>query len=99
ALFAQQDRAFSSGCIRVKDPFDLAELVLDDPDRWGPEQIRQAVATGATRTVHLEKPLTVLVLYWTAEVAPDGTARFFKDIYGRDKRIIAGLDRPFERRQ
>ena len=33
SLFEQDQRAFSSGCIRVQRPFELAELVLNDP-RW-----------------------------------------------------------------
>jgi L,D-transpeptidase YcbB len=31
ALFEQADRAFSSGCIRIEDPLELAVLLLDDP--------------------------------------------------------------------
>ena len=30
-LFARDERAFSSGCIRVERPFELAELLLDGP--------------------------------------------------------------------
>ena len=30
-LYDEDERAFSSGCIRVQKPFELAELVLNDP--------------------------------------------------------------------
>ena len=33
SLYEQDARAFSSGCIRVQKPFELAELVLNDP-QW-----------------------------------------------------------------
>ncbi|UCF90068.1 MAG: L,D-transpeptidase family protein, partial [Desulfobacterales bacterium] len=31
SLFEREDRTFSSGCIRVEKPFELAELLLDNP--------------------------------------------------------------------
>ena len=34
SLFDQDERTFSSGCIRVQKAFELAELVLNDPARW-----------------------------------------------------------------
>ena len=36
-----------------------------------------------------------MLLYWTADVAEDGTMLFKKDVYGRDAKIIAGLAEPF----
>lgn len=33
ALSDPSARAFSSGCIRVEHPFELAEKVLDDPQK------------------------------------------------------------------
>ena len=32
-LFTRAERTFSSGCIRVEHPFELAELILNDPER------------------------------------------------------------------
>ena len=94
-LFVHRERAFSSGCIRVENPLELAELVLNDAGRWGPTAIDAALATKKTQTVHLPEPLPVLLLYWTTAVAADGTVSFLKDVYGRDARIVAGLAAPF----
>jgi murein L,D-transpeptidase YcbB/YkuD len=90
-LFEKPERTFSSGCIRVDDPLQLAELVLDDP-QWTRATLEEAIATGKTRTVRLARPMPVLILYWTALAEADGTARFFRDIYGRDARLLAALD-------
>jgi murein L,D-transpeptidase YcbB/YkuD len=93
-LFARSERTFSSGCIRVQNPFDLAELLLDDQG-WDRGRIDQVVASKKTTRVNLENPIPVLLLYWTAEVDEEGTVFFRRDVYNRDAPIIKGLDEPF----
>jgi len=94
-LFDKPERAFSSGCIRVEQPLELAVLLLDEPERWSPAAIRAAIATGETRTVPVKRRIPVLVLYFTAEAPEDGTLQFRPDLYGRDPRVIAALRAPF----
>jgi murein L,D-transpeptidase YcbB/YkuD len=91
-LFERDSRAFSSGCIRVEDPFELAEQLLGVRGR---ERVESIVASGRTQTVFLDKPMTVLLLYWTAEVDADGRISFFPDVYGRDPGVVAALAEPF----
>ncbi|MFZ5557759.1 MAG: L,D-transpeptidase family protein [Pseudomonadota bacterium] len=93
ALFDRAERAFSSGCIRVEAPVDLAVLLLDDPERWGPDAVRAAIAGGQTRTVPVRRKLPVLLLYWTAEVR-DGIVYFRPDLYGRDRAVLKALQGP-----
>jgi murein L,D-transpeptidase YcbB/YkuD len=94
--FARAERAFSSGCIRVEKPFELAELLLDDPEKWNSEAIDELLASEKTKTVYLPEPMTVMLLYWTAFVEEEGRVVFIKDLYGRDDRIAEGLDGEFE---
>ena len=94
SLYEQDQRTFSSGCIRVQQALELAELVLDDP-KWTQASIRQVLASKATRTVNLERPLPVLILYWTAQPRPDGQVTFRHDVYGRDAATLAALDGEF----
>jgi murein L,D-transpeptidase YcbB/YkuD len=91
-LFGRDSRAFSSGCIRVEDPFGLAEVLLG---RAGRERLDAIVASGRTETVFLPKPLPVMLLYWTAEVDAAGRVAFFPDVYERDPAVIAALAEPF----
>lgn len=93
-LFAPSERAFSHGCIRIQNPFDLAELLLNDQG-WDRARIDQIVESKKTTRVHLDNPITVMLLYWTAEVDEDGTVFFRRDVYNRDPAVIAGLDEPF----
>ncbi len=92
-LFEKAERAFSSGCIRVDKPFDLAELLLSHDPSWTRERIDQVLASGKTTRVNLSKPLPVLLQYWTVETARNpGEIVFRKDIYERDAPILKGLD-------
>jgi len=99
SLFARTDRAFSSGCIRVENPYEFAELLLDDARNWNRQAIMQAIDSQQTRKVTLPRPVTVLLLYWT--VAPDGNGDviFKQDIYDRDTAVLAGLNSEFSFRQ
>jgi murein L,D-transpeptidase YcbB/YkuD len=40
-LFARGRRDFSSGCVRVKDPLDLAAWIVAETESWTPERIAQ----------------------------------------------------------
>ena len=95
SLYDRDERAFSSGCIRVARPFELTELVLNDPVQWNAASIQSVIADGKTRTVNLAKPIPVLILYWTAQPTPDGQILFRNDVYGRDAPTLAALDSDF----
>ena len=92
-LFASEERTFSSGCIRLEKPFELSELLLDDPSRWSPENIMKAAESGKTRILTLPRPVTILLLYVTVEVDKDGIVYFKKDPYNRDSAVLDGLGR------
>ena len=94
SLYEQDQRTFSSGCIRVQQPFELTELVLNDP-QWNRQKIDAVIATKETRTVNLKTPIPVLLLYWTAQPRPDGQVNFRNDVYGRDPPTLAALDSDF----
>ena len=92
-LFKKSPRAFSSGCIRVENPLELAGLVLQDSVKWNSGRIKAAVDTKKTRTVSLPKRIPVLILYLTA-VAEGEDIQFLDDVYGRDKDVLHALNRP-----
>jgi murein L,D-transpeptidase YcbB/YkuD len=91
-LFEQTSRAFSSGCIRLENPLDLATLLLGS--KWSRERIDEVLAAERTETVFLDKPITVMLLYWTTEVDAQGRVAFWPDVYTRDPRVIEELDAP-----
>ena len=95
SLFGRAERAFSHGCVRVQNPFDLAEVLLGSAG-WDRGKIQSTLDGLETKTVYLPEPLPVLLLYWTAEAGSDGDAHFYTDVYERDARVAKALDEPFK---
>ncbi len=93
-LFSKARRTFSHGCIRVKDPLTLAEVLLGGQG-WSRERIDRVVASGDRTRVNLDRPLQTLLLYWTADPDVNGGVRFYEDIYERDASVLAALNQPF----
>lgn len=91
-LFNRTERAFSSGCIRVEKPIELAELLLADKEKWSQASIRKVVETNITQTVRLTRKPSVFLLYWTAWVDKEGNHHFSKDIYDRDQSVYNALN-------
>ena len=93
-LFERDSRAFSHGCIRVEDVYGLALQLLGS--RWDRERTDKLIATGKSETVILDKPVPVMLLYWTTEIDAAGRVSFFPDVYSRDAAVIAALAQPFK---
>ena len=93
--FDDKVRTFSSGCIRIENPFEFARLVLND-DKWDDAAIQDIVNSKQTKTVYLKDPLPVLVLYWTVNPITEKDApEFLADVYDRDDRVLRALEEPF----
>jgi len=94
-LFERQDRAFSSGCIRVEKFIEFAELLLGDPARWNRQSILELLDTNETVRVNLPEPKPVLLLYETVSFDENGNYIFKRDIYDRDRPVLEGLNSEF----
>lgn len=92
-LFSSAKRSFSSGCIRLSQPLKLAETLLSFDGKLASTNIRQILETGRETTVKMSTSVPVHLTYWTAWADPDGTIQFREDIYGRDARLWAALER------
>jgi murein L,D-transpeptidase YcbB/YkuD len=93
-FFEAETRTFSSGCIRLEHPLELAERLLAGQPGWSPAKIQQVVDEGSTTTVNLSHTLPVLIVYWTVSVGASGEIRYMRDIYGLDAPVLAALDAP-----
>jgi murein L,D-transpeptidase YcbB/YkuD len=84
-LFAKQDRYFSSGCMRMQQPIDMAAFLLQDDPNYPRTRIDQIVESGKTTLVPLRTPMPVHVVYMTAWADEDGVLQFRKDMYKYDR--------------
>lgn len=92
-LFSEENRARSSGCIRVEEPERLMTWLLTERSRtMTPERLAVVVESGVETTVPLDEPLPVHLLYWTAWVDDHGIVQYRDDVYQRDGRLIEALD-------
>ena len=91
-LFEKCQRSFSSGCVRVADVLRLAEWVLQfQHEPWDRASIENQLTSSETRTVTLDMPVPVFIVYFTSYVDERGTLRFQPDLYDRDAVIINAL--------
>lgn len=92
ALFGEERRDFSHGCVRVEDPVALAVWALAGEGGWTREQVVTAMDATTTQTVVLRRPVRVVLFYTTAVYTTDtGAVRFADDIYGYDARLETAL--------
>ncbi len=91
-LFAKEERAFSSGCIRLSEPLKLAEWLLrrEGRDALLP-QPGTVLGQGEPRTIHLKTPVPTYIVYFTAFTGEDGQVIYRRDIYQRDAPLVAAL--------
>jgi len=93
-LFDKRVRLFSSGCIRLEKPEQLAAALLGDDFNPTPDSANKVVELIDTRET-VEHPLTrkvpMYLIYMTAWVDKNGVVQFRPDIYQRDQNISRGL--------
>ncbi len=86
-LFQQDKRSFSSGCVRLENPLDLASYLLETDKGWDKKRLLNILEKGKQQVILLHKPIPIYLFYWTAWVDDEGTIQFREDIYGRDQAL------------
>jgi L,D-transpeptidase YcbB len=92
-LFNLLVRANSHGCMRIRDPQRLAELLLAHDQAWPAGRVAAAINGGPPNNqINLKHKIPVHITYFTAAVDDAGRLQMFNDIYGHEKRIALGLE-------
>ena len=92
-LFENRERAFSSGCVRLERPLEMAQWIVNgNGGDLSYSEVESAVDSEETTRLSLAEPLPVYLFYFTVEEGDDGQGVFFEDIYGRDDRLIAAMN-------
>ncbi len=88
-LFSVGRRGFSSGCIRLEKPLELAEQLLVLANAVEPRELSALFETTQTHHIRFDNPVELHVTYWTAWLDESGTLYFGDDLYRRDEAILA----------
>ena len=80
-----KESAQSATVPSLTEPEKMAEYLLRDNPEWTPDKIEEAMNRDQPQTVRLNKPVPVLITYYTAWVDENGLLNFRDDIYSHDK--------------
>jgi L,D-transpeptidase YcbB len=91
-MFSRTVRTLSHGCMRLRNPMKMAELVLAEDKGWDAAKVDQTESEGPRNNeIVIDHPIPVHLVYFTAWVDDDGKVRTYADIYGHEKRITQAL--------
>jgi murein L,D-transpeptidase YcbB/YkuD len=93
-LFARNQRCFSSGCIRVAQPVELAECLMQGKLGWTRRKIQSKIESRRNFMLGLPRAVPLQVLYLTAWVDEAGVTHFGQDVYGYDERSVTAFFAP-----
>ena len=92
-MFRPAQRTLSHGCLRVKNPVELAEIILQDDKGWDKAKVAELIRSGPLNNeVAIEKRIPIHLAYFTAWVDNAGKLKTFADVYGHEKRIALALE-------
>ena len=89
-LFNTSVRTYSHGCMRIRNPRRLAEIIMSN-EGWSRDRVNSQIDIRENQHISLKKKFPVHVTYFTAWVNDDGVVEYHNDIYKHDKRIYAAL--------
>lgn len=92
-LFKRNERDLSSGCVRLRDPEEIGQIILanNSGDKWDIPRIEAAIKSKKTQWVAVAKPMPLYFVYWTVFTDEDGHINFRNDIYNYDSFLMAAL--------
>jgi murein L,D-transpeptidase YcbB/YkuD len=92
-LFEEASRPFSHGCVRVRNPRRMAEILLGEDKGWDSAKIADLITGGPSNNeVPIEKRIDVHMTYFTAWVDDAGELQTARDVYGHEQRITLALE-------
>lgn len=91
-LFNAATRTYSHGCMRVRNPRRMAEILLDHDKKMPSSRIAE-ILKGPKRLhkEELNRHVPVHATYFTVLFDPEGGMQTFRDVYGHDRRLAEAL--------
>ncbi|MEN2401579.1 L,D-transpeptidase family protein [Flavobacterium sp. MC2016-06] len=88
--FGRSNRSLSSGCVRIENPLELAQHILNDSVNWSKSRIDTIIASKKTTNIKIEKKYALYQWYWTAW-SKKNQLLFRADIYDLDLDLYTKL--------
>lgn len=90
--FQKGVRACSHGCIRIQDPVEFANYLVElDQNEIDKEQIENLFAEKEQKKIVLNNALQVYIRYFSSEADNEGNITYFLDVYKKDQKIAKAL--------
>ena len=86
SLFERSYRAFSHGCVRVQNPWEFAQALLQNDTKLSRASL-EAQRGPSERWNNLEHRVPVHLTYFTLRVDMDGSIRSYGDVYGHNQKL------------
>jgi murein L,D-transpeptidase YcbB/YkuD len=91
-LFERRFRTFSHGCVRVQNPEELAQLIIEDYCNTSTNiDVKVIVGKKRYHEIKIEKTLPIHIRYYTCTVDNLGDIYFHPDVYSMDDAIAKEL--------
>ncbi|OQY03956.1 MAG: hypothetical protein B6I20_03970 [Bacteroidetes bacterium 4572_117] len=85
--FSKEIRAYSHGCMRLENPWDLAKYIVESEKNISTDTLMTIKDKRVRKQINLKEPLPVFVRYITCEADNNANITFYKDIYGKDEEL------------
>jgi hypothetical protein len=91
-MFNSGQRTLSHGCLRLRNPVRMAELILAEDKGWDAGKIAELIRSGPLNNeVVIDKKIRMHITYFTQWVDDAGALKSYADIYGHEKRVMQAL--------
>ena len=90
-LFNRKHRILSHGCIRVRNPRRMAEVLLANDKGMSAKRVGSFLARGGLHTERLKRSIPVHITYFSTRIKEDGSLSNHPDYYGHDKRLAQAM--------
>lgn len=91
-LFKRRVRAYSHGCVRVENPEELAQLIVEDDNAENKNiDIENLIKRKDKKEIKVADPLPIHIRYYTCTADSAGNISFHTDIYSKDELAIQEL--------
>ena len=92
SLFERAARAFSHGCVRVHNPFELGDVLMREAKGWQSGRLEQMIGEKeAWIKLNEREKIPVHLTYFTAMPDADGDIVYKPDLYGHHGRLKRAL--------